>query len=388
MPLFGTIVDLDSSAKAAGTAVSDVTYIQGAYKTYLTLADFQATASAAVGRFQNGQIIYVSSSNELYKVDVVFDDGLFTNVVVSQSFTFPGSGGGSTPTGSLLTTASAAGNVITFTKGDSSTFTVTVDTGSGGGGGSTPTGSLLTTSSFSGNILTFTKGDGTTFDVDGIANTTISNQFSSSQFFTGSLIPLADGSNNGIYDLGSVTNPWRDLYITTNSLNFVKDGELVSTLTGGPDYIQVGNIRISTGSLEIVNNEGDVVSTIAEAEYSGSEPVSGSILETGSLLITGSVVNNTITLTKGDGTAFDLVVATGSGGGGGSTFPFTGSAQITGSLGLTGSLGVDIVNGNGGNTKFAINNEGVAVLAALDTTPTAVTGGIYYSASQFFFGLE
>lgn len=347
MPLFGTIVDLDSSAKAAGTAVSDVTYIQGAYKTYLTLADFQATASAAVGRFQNGQIIYVSSSNELYKVDVVFDDGTFTNVVVSQSFTFPGSGGGSTPTGSLLTTAS-----------------------------------------FSGNILTFTKGDGTTFDIDDVANTTVSNQFSSSQFFTGSLIPLADSSDNGIYDLGSVTNPWRDLYITTNSLNFVKDGELVSTLTGGPDYIQVGNIRISTGSLEIVNNEGDVVSTIAEAEYSGSEPISGSILETGSLLITGSVVNNTITLTKGDGTTFDLIVATGSGGGGGSTFPFTGSAQITGSLGLTGSLGVDIVNGNGGDTKFAINNEGVAVLAALDTTPTAVTGGMYYSGSQFFFGLE
>lgn len=206
MPLFGTIVDLDSSAKSAGTAVSDVTYIQGAYKTYLTLADFQATASAAVGRFQNGQIIYVSSSNELYKVDVVFDDDTFTNVVVSQSFTFPGSGGGSTPTGSLLTTASAAGNVITFTKGDSSTFTVTVDTGSGGGGGS--------------------------------------------------------------------------------------------------------------------------------------------------------------------------------------SFPFTGSAQITGSLGLTGSLGVDIADGNGGNTKFAINNEGVAVLAALDTTPTAVEGGIYYSSSQFFFGLE
>lgn len=35
-------------------------------------------------------------------------------------------------TGSLLVTASAANNVITFTKGDGSTFPVTVDTGSGG----------------------------------------------------------------------------------------------------------------------------------------------------------------------------------------------------------------------------------------------------------------
>jgi hypothetical protein len=206
MPLFGTIVDLNSSAKAAGTAVSDVQYIAGAYKTYLTLADFQTTASFATDRFQNGQIIYVSSSNELYKVDVVFNPSTFANEVVSQSFTWPGSGGGSTPTGSLLVTASATNNVITFTKGDSTTFTVTVDTGSGGGGGN--------------------------------------------------------------------------------------------------------------------------------------------------------------------------------------TFPFTGSALITGSLGLTGSLGVAIEDGNGGDTKFAVNNEGVAVFANLDTTPTAITGGIFYSSSQFYLGVD
>ena len=41
----------------------------------------------------------------------------------------------STSTGSLLQTASVSSNVITFTKGDQSTFALTVDTGSGGGGG-------------------------------------------------------------------------------------------------------------------------------------------------------------------------------------------------------------------------------------------------------------
>jgi len=44
-------------------------------------------------------------------------------------------GGGSVDTGSLLTTGSVAGNVLTFTKGDSTTFSLTVATGSGGGGG-------------------------------------------------------------------------------------------------------------------------------------------------------------------------------------------------------------------------------------------------------------
>jgi hypothetical protein len=69
------------------------------------------------------------------------------------------SGGGSTDTGSLMTTASIAGNDLTFTKGDASTFTITLPSG----GGSTDTGSLMTTGSVSGNVLTFTKGDSSTF---------------------------------------------------------------------------------------------------------------------------------------------------------------------------------------------------------------------------------
>lgn len=445
MPLFGTIVDLNASAKAAGTAVSDVQFIAGAYRTYLTLAEFQGTASFAPDRFENGQIIYVSSSNELYKVNKVVDPGTFETSIVSESFSWPGSGGGSTPTGSLLTTAS-----------------------------------------FSSNTLTFTKGDNTTFGIDNVADLTISNTFSSSQFFSGSLIPEATGTNNGIYDLGSLSNPWRDLYITTASLNFVKDGAVVSTMNGGPDYIQVGNVRISTGSLTFVNSNGDVISTIAEAEYSGGEPVSGSLLETSSLLVTGSSTGNVITLTKGDGSTFDLsidststssllttasvsgnvitftkgdgdtfniTVDTGSGGGGGGTitavfagngltgggssgdvilavspgdgiqivndsvtintssahftdgvtnlvgspiFKQTGSFyNTTNNVGITGSLNVNFSSSgeefrvfSQSALQFSINNEGVAVLEPRLTTPTPVTGGMMYSSSNFYFGIE
>lgn len=301
-----------------------------------------------------------------------------------------------------ITTASAVENRITFTKGDSSTFVITVDTGSGS---SVDTGSFFTnatvsgttlsftqgngntldvtlvsasyaitashvdnavyTGSVSSNVLTFTKGDGSTFDltVDTGSGTNIdtssfattgSNTFTGSQFFTGSLIPEATSGENGIWDLGSVEKPWRDLYITTSSLNFVKDGEVVSILNGGPDFIQVGNIRISTGSLEIVNNNGDVVSTIAEAEYSGSEPVSGSILETGSLLVTGSVSNNVLTFTKGDGSTFDLTVDTGSGGGG---------STDTGSLLTTASVSdatITFTKGNSDTFEITVDNVNTA----------------------------
>jgi len=86
--------------------------------------------------------------------------------------------GSATNTGSLLTTASAVGNVMTFTKGDASTFNVTVGsvipsgTISGsqqitqlGFVSSSVTGSSIVTASFAAQTLTFTKGDGSQFGI-------------------------------------------------------------------------------------------------------------------------------------------------------------------------------------------------------------------------------
>jgi hypothetical protein len=113
-----------------------------------------------------------------------------SNSIISSSFALTASfalnGGGSTNTGSLLTTGSVAGNVLTFTKGDATTFNLTVATGSGGG--STDTGSLLTTGSVSGNVLTFTKGDASTF------NLTVATGSGSTN--TGSLLTTGSVSGN------------------------------------------------------------------------------------------------------------------------------------------------------------------------------------------------
>ena len=62
---------------------------------------------------------------------------------LTASFALNGGGGGTVNTGSLLTTASVSLNTITFTKGDSSTFPITVDTGSGGGSSFPYTGSAI-----------------------------------------------------------------------------------------------------------------------------------------------------------------------------------------------------------------------------------------------------
>jgi len=110
-------------------------------------------------------------------------------------------------TSSLLTTASATGNTITFTKGDGSTFPLTVDTGSGGT--TTPTSSLLVTASSTLNQITFTKGDasqftitvdtgsGTNIDTGSFVTTSSFNNFTSSYntgSFTGSFTGIFNGT--------------------------------------------------------------------------------------------------------------------------------------------------------------------------------------------------
>ena len=179
---------------------------------------------------------------------------------------------------------------------------------------------------------------------------TASNQFTGNQFFSGSLIPEALSSENGIYDLGSQTHPWRDLFITTGSLKFIKDGNVVSTVSGETDGIRVGNILITTSSISVVSGSGDsltIIQNVVEAEVSSSGEVlattqsapdgtvsssaqitalgfisesSGGSTDTGSLLNNATVSSNTITFTKGDSSTFDITVATGSGGSGVSSF--------------------------------------------------------------------
>jgi hypothetical protein len=78
-------------------------------------------------------------------------------------------------------------------------------------------------------------------------------------------------------------------------------------------------------------------------------------------LTTASVALNTITFTKGDSSQFSITVNTGSGGGG-SSFPYTGSAIISGSLIVTGSTaitgGFDALGTRGSRIQLGTYNVG------------------------------
>jgi len=78
-----------------------------------------------------------------------------------------------------------------------------------------------------------------------------------------SLIPQADS----VYDLGSATKSWKELYVSTGSINFVANGEVVSTLSTNAD----GSQNFPNG----VNVTGSVIVSGSNIEFTRDWPAVG-----------------------------------------------------------------------------------------------------------------
>ena len=144
---------------------------------------------------------------------------------------------------------------------------------------------------------------------------------------SGSFIP----SNNQIYDLGSPTKRFRDLYLSGSSI-YLDNTRLKITGSGHVELIGHNGTRrdFIANSIRVGNGASDLVlskhSNKLLLHHSGSTaPLE--MLVTASFAQTASYALNA----AGDG------------------FPFTGSAQITGSLGVTGSISATTYYGDGSN---------------------------------------
>ena len=63
-----------------------------------------------------------------------------------------------------------------------------------------------------------------------------------------------------------------------------------------------------------------------------------------------------------------------------------GTINPTAKLEVSSSLDEDLILIKNSSGSIRVNNEGVLVLSNYDGEPTPVSGGIYYSNSQFFVG--
>ena len=217
--------------------------------------------------------------------------------------------------------------------------------------------------------------------------TTGSNIFVGTQTLSGSIIPAADN----IYDLGSPTKQWRDLYLSsaslyidgtkvissnTDTLTFTTDtGQSIKLLeTGGDDITlqtDTGNIELK-GTVEIESGKKITDSAGTMINFGNSIAVTGSIETTG-------------TVDGIDLQAFSSSVATGLAAGGGasswnelSDIPFgiiSGSSQIT----ITESQISDLTHYTDSDVKTKLNTEGVISgstqvdYTSIQNTPTTIT---------------
>jgi hypothetical protein len=91
-----------------------------------------------------------------------------------------------------------------------------------------------------------------------------SNQFRGNQYITGSIIPEGSGS----HDLGSLTNPFRDLYLSSASLKIVNNNEILSEISANSDRLLISaSTTYFTGD---VNVSGSVTAQLFIGSFSGS----------------------------------------------------------------------------------------------------------------------
>ena len=186
-------------------------------------------------------------------------------------------------------------------------------------------------------------------------------------------------------------------------------GSVTSTVAGLYGQYTITKIQSRISSTQFNFFATGSITLPAFIESSGSQISAGG----GNLLIS-EIENNLLTVAgandlSGGGqglglaayqTAVGSIYSTLTSGSGGDLFPYTGSAQITGSFGLTGSSDT-LLNTNEKfiisnasvptQSLFQVDNQGVAIFRSRegsDGVPPVVLGGLYFSTSSAFIGVE
>jgi hypothetical protein len=225
----------------------------GSYATPYKVTVVQYTGKTLA---DNRTLGYTGSfSGSLQGTSSYSTQALSSSYALTASFALNGGGGGSTNTGSLLTTASVNLNTITFTKGDGSTFPITINTGSGESsfpytGSAIITGSLIVT----GSIISTLGFTGSLFGTSSFA-ITASTSITESKTITFNLgsipTPITTGSKNNSIFYSSYSGSIKGFILTSNTgstttLNIWKRNNILPTSS---DTI------ITTNKPQLINNQ-------------------------------------------------------------------------------------------------------------------------------------
>ena len=341
MPTTAGDIYVRSGATGAFTAVE---YVQGGWTTVASSSDM---TSIDQSRLKDGQIIWVESQEQLYltRKFIAFETPGYSGTENSASFTTTNlgiSGGGSTPTlDEVVTQGSVSTNAISasqFNFPENGGLFSTID-------GTNYSVVSLQDNAYYTNLLEVRgKEDGL-----GIAN---SGGLKFAQFYeptsTNYEIKFAGRTGTGAFD-------------TSATLKLI--------VSGGLDVS--GDITGTIVTSSITNFDTEVSRSAAAAGFGtggggGSGDITNVIAGNG---LSGGAVSGDATLTL-DTSSTHFINAVNSL----SVFQQTGSVYATtNDIQITGSLTV---------------GDGVLRLKEFTTAPSAEAGAIYYSASNFYFGVE
>jgi hypothetical protein len=387
----GSLDITSSKADNATSASYASTSVSSSYSTTALSSSYAATATSSSVAINATSASYATSA-------------LSSSYALTASYA--ANAGTTVDTGSLMKTGSVNLNTLTFTKGDGSTFNLTVDTGSAGStfpftgsaiisGSLTVTGSLNVSSNITGSNLRVENNT----HLDGQLRVTNDATFDTHILVQGTQphVKLRDTSGGGFssgYDIRVNTGSF-EIYDDTHNRNVLSD--IFNTGSAKHTTILSSEVVIISGS-DSVTVQGPLTASLFGTASYATQALSASFAtnaetasNTPNAVITASVNLNTITFTKGDASTFNVTVNTGSAA---AAFPFTGSAQITGSLGITGSIsqnlglktqintGTTTLNTTAGQFQTVIGTESGSVATNYSTavgTRFPFVNGVYAS---------
>ncbi len=321
------------------------------------------TAGNNIGITAGNQLSLTGSQTYINGLRYPATDGTNGQAIITNGSGILSFGNVSVNTGSFMVTGSVAGNVLTFTKGDASTFSLTVDTGSGGSSvGVITTGSFDSVQSITGSLIISASGTGPRISTALIVSGNVT--FPDGGYINGnSGEPLSLQSNTtGIrFNVSSSTS--QQIQLNNIGGNIALSGS--STFIQGVDFIPFSSsldarINAITGSTIAPGT----YATLGANTFTGSQTIqSGSILKFNGVSGAG---NNGINWNNGDATLYYQ----------------SGSSNFLQFVGT--NAGIDFSVGSGASANTNINFRTQA--ASNNVQFTATSGSILFRAPQISIG--